>query len=108
MRQRRKSKSLQVALRDNLGNYPGGEIIVKGLNDIRHRHYRSIEALCVFIASPRLNNMGFSVNENFFRHPHLILYEKLKKIHFADAYSQYNALMKRVAKFCNHYEGARR
>ena len=94
MKQERKNKLLK---------FPGGEIITKGLRDIKHRKFKSIEALAVFTASPRLNELGFHINENYFVYPHLLLYDKLKKRYFNSAHNQYNALMSRVAKFCNHY-----
>ena len=83
--------------------FPGGEIIRKGLNDIRHHRYKSIEALAVFIASPRLNEMGFRVSENFFAEPHLLLYDRLTILDSGNAFSRYKSVMARVAKFCNHY-----
>lgn len=83
--------------------YPGGEIISKGLNDIRHKKYNSVEALAVFTASTRLNEFGFHIDENHFVYPHLLLYKKLQKKFSNSAHAQYNALMTRVAKFCSHY-----
>lgn len=91
-------------MRKQLDKFPGRTIISKGLSDIGHGNIRSIEALAIFTASPRLNGLGFRVSENVFSFPHLLLYEKLRKKHSNSAYAQYNALMRRVAKFCNHYE----
>ena len=90
-------------IKNNLLKYPGGEIISKGLRDIRHGKYNSIESLAVFMASPRLNEFGFHIDENHFIYPHLLLYKKLQKKYANSAHEQYNAVMKRVAKFCNHY-----
>ncbi|MEO8149736.1 MAG: hypothetical protein ABI723_19005 [Bacteroidia bacterium] len=101
----RKNKSQEINPFDSLDKFPGGTIVSKGLRDISTGNFRSIEALSVFTASPRLNWLGFSLNENFFPFPHLLLYEKLKKKYSENGYAQYNALMSRVAKFCNHYEG---
>lgn len=89
--------------KNNLLKFPGGEIISKGLKDIRHRKFDSIESLAVFTASPRLNEFGFHIDENHFNYPHLLLYKKLQKKYDDSAHEQYNALMARVAKFCNHY-----
>lgn len=102
----RKNCCILLMIRRNknkLLKYPGGEIISKGLNDIRHKKYDSIEALAVFTASPRLNDFGFRIDEDFFVYPHLLLYKKLQKKFSDNAHSQYNAVMSRVAKFCNHY-----
>ena len=90
--------------KNKLLKYPGGEIIRKGLSDIRNKKYDSVEALAVFTASPRLNDFGFRINENIFVYPHLILYKKLQFFFSDDAHAQYNNMMMRVAKFCNHYQ----
>ena len=89
--------------RDALKKYPGGEIIVKGLRDINQGRFKSIEALAVLTASPRLNELGFHIDEFVFAEPHLLLYAHLQKKYSDSAHEQYNALMLRVAKFCNHY-----
>jgi len=86
-----------------LEKYPGGEIIAKGLEDINHGRIKTIEALAVFTASPRLNELGFHIDEFIFQYPHLLLYKNLQKKYSDSAHEQYNALMSRVAKFCNHY-----
>ena len=100
MKERKNKPALTTG---RLAKYPGGEIVIKGLNDIRRGRFKSIEALALFTASPRLNDLGFHINEDYFVYPHLLLYEKLKKKYFNSAHNQYNALMSRVAKFCNHY-----
>ena len=88
---------------NKLLRYPGGEIISKGIDDIKHHKYKSVEALIVFMASPRLNSLGFKVDEKRFQFPHLLLYKLLQKKYADSAYSQYRALVYRTEKFCNHY-----
>ena len=90
--------------KNNLLRFPGGEIINKGLNDILHHKNKTIEALVVFTASPRLNDLGFHIKVDTFAYPHLMLYAKLKKEFKDSAYSQYRAIMNRTAKFCNYYK----
>lgn len=90
--------------KNSLLKFPGGEIIVKGLTDILHQKNKTIEALIVYMASPRLNDLGFHIDSNTFAYPHLLLYEKLRKKFNDSAYSQYRALLNRTAKFCNHYK----
>lgn len=101
----KKKKTLKrVFSKKNLLKYPGGDIISKGLNDIRNKKLNTVEALAVFTASPRLKWMGFRINANKIVDPHLKLYKKLQEKYGNDAHLQYNAVMNRVAKFCNHYD----
>lgn len=88
----------------DLKKYPGGTIILAGLKDIRKNKLTTIEALALFTSSPRLNGFGFKIDENIYQYPHLLLYEELKKKYFTEAYNQYNSLMRRISKFCNHFE----
>ena len=88
---------------DELKKYPGGEIIVAGLNDINRGIYDSTEALALFIASPRLNEAGFGINENTVVNPNLLLYKLMCNKYGNEAHYQYNSFMARVAKFCNHF-----
>ena len=89
--------------KSELKKKPGGEIVEKGLIDISSGIFKSIEALALLIAAPRLNEFGFNINEKKFKNPNILLYEKLGKKYGNDAHFQYNALMARVNKFCNSY-----
>ena len=84
-------------------NIPGEELIYKGLSDISKGKFRSVEALLVFLASPRLNELGFSIPPFSFE-PNLVLYEILSLKFDNEAHLQYNALQTRVNKFCSLYK----
>lgn len=99
----KKKNAKRTFRRKDLLKYPGGEIISKGLHDIRHKRFRTIEALAVLTAFPRLKWLGFRIGKKEKVESHLVLYKKLQTKYGNDAHAQYNAVMKRVAKFCNHY-----
>ncbi len=88
---------------ENLKIYPGGEIIEKGIKDLSKGIFKSIEALAVLIASPRLIDLGFKIQKCKIKNPNLLLYKKLGIKYGNDAHFQFNAIMARVNKFCNSY-----
>src|SRR5438128_2419851 len=101
----KRNKSIyKYPIKKRLLEFPGGEIIVKGLTDVHSRKYRSIEALSLFTAAPRLNELGLYFRvpaSKEFHEPHLMLYHLLQRKYHDRAFEQYNSLMKRLAKFCN-------
>lgn len=94
---------MKIRIKPDLRKYPGGEIVEKGLKDLSRGIFKSIEALALLIASPRLNELGFKIQENKFKHPNLMLYKKLGAKYGNEAHFQYNAIMARVNKFCNSF-----
>ncbi len=46
---------------DDLSQYPGGDLVVKGLADL-DQHRISEDALLVLLAAPRLRGLGFHVD----------------------------------------------
>lgn len=94
---------MKILRKNELKRYPGGEIVEKGLSDISKGVFKSIEALAVFIALPRLNDLGFSIKRKGIENPNLVLYEKLCSAYGEDAHYRYNAIMSRINKFCNNF-----
>lgn len=84
-------------------NLPGWELVSAGLRDISRGEYDTISALLVFMASPRLRLFGFNIPDYSVNIPtekvNQRLYQLLEK-NTSDAYSQYNALRRRLASFC--------
>ena len=87
----------------DIKKFPGGEIVEKGLKDLARGICKSIEALAVLIAAPRLKDFGFEIQDTKIKNPNLLLYKKLGAKYGNDAHFQYNAIMSRVNKFCNSY-----
>ena len=94
--------------KDNLfQNLPGWELVSAGIRDISQGKYNTVSALLVFMASPRLRFLGFNIPN----YPADIsaekvnqrLYQLLEK-NTSDAYSQYNALRRRLVSFCKAME----
>lgn len=86
---------------------PGWEIVSQGLRDISQGKNDTVEALLVFMASPRLNSLGFEIPdcpwENSPERIHQKLYQLLQKS-APDPYSQFNALQRRLISFCASLE----
>lgn len=88
-------------------NLPGWELVGSGLKDIALGKYDTVNALLVFMASPRLRFFGFNIPNYPVNIPtekiNQQLYQLLEK-NTSDAYSQYNALRRRVVSFCSAME----
>jgi len=88
----------------DLSIYPGGDLVAKGLKDVS-AHRMSDEALLVLIAQPRLEDLGFKIEDPFrldrpYEHA---LYEALEDREMRGAHLAYNALIGRIVSFANAY-----
>jgi hypothetical protein len=88
---------------------PGAELVVKGLRDLGEEHY-SVEAMLVLVAGPRLRRLGLAVPPcasvpRPYEHQ---LYALLEQTRGRDAYSRYNALIRRIVSFARALERERR
>jgi len=95
-------------LSTRFADLPGAELVVKGLQDLTN-HAVSAEALLVLVASPRLRDLGIDVPPSTsvarpFEHR---LYELLEDTHGLDAFSRYNALLRRIVSFSRALESDR-
>jgi len=72
---------------------PGGEILTEGLRDL-DRGIRSVPALLVLIASPRLARSGIVMPEHE-------LYDLLVAAHGPEAYRMYRSLLRRLVNLEN-------
>lgn len=87
----------------DLSALPGAEIVEQGLADLRAGR-RSIEALVVAPAAPRLRALGLEVRADDIVEPELALYRKLCDEDPDTAYSRYNSLRRRLASFVHALE----
>ena len=82
-----------------LDQLPGGDLIEAGLRDLA-AGIESPPSLLVEIAYPRLRSLGISIpDESFQEEAELTLYRLLRIENPADAYAQYNALIRRLISF---------
>jgi hypothetical protein len=96
-----KAGELEVAFAD----LPGAELVVKGLRDLAAER-ASAEALLLLVAGPRLRALGIDVPPctaapRPYEHR---LYELLERDYGADAFSRYNALIRRMTSFARALE----
>ncbi len=89
---------------NELLEYPGGDIIVKGIADLE-RGEKTKEALLVMIAGRNLERLGIKITplpdvEPYYEHR---LYEMLEEEDRASAHGAYNALIGRIVSFDNAY-----
>lgn len=94
--------------RDSLLQYPGGDLVERGLADLEQQTV-SEEALLVSVAAPRLRHLGFEVPELAgvelpYEHA---LYAALKSRSPRSAYGDYNALIGRIVSFAQSYTSDR-
>ncbi len=83
-----------------LNELPGSELILPGLEDLRHGNNQTIGALLIAIASRRLAAAGLEIpTQPLSAEPELTLYAHLKDDR-EDAYAYYNALLKSLNSFC--------
>jgi hypothetical protein len=80
-----------------LHHLPGGDLVAKGLEDLRDAR-DSNEALLVSIAAPRLRDHGLAVPETL-GDPEHRLYQRLAREDPDSAHSRYNALLRRLTSF---------
>ena len=87
-----------------LSAYPGGDLVAKGLEDLKEDRL-SEEALLVLIASPRLARLGFHIAaraEGPKSYEHL-LYEAIELRNSHGAHATYNGLIGRIVSFVQTY-----
>jgi hypothetical protein len=87
-----------------LNELPGSELILPGLEDLRHGKNTTIGALLIAIASIRLAEAGLEIpDQPLASEPELTLYAKLQTER-EDAYAYYNALLRSLNSFCSALE----
>jgi hypothetical protein len=88
-----------------LNELPGSELILPGLEDLRHGRNNTIGSLLIAIASTRLTEAGLDIPQPdlMLSEPELALYEHLENER-DDAYSYYNALLDSLNSFCTALE----
>jgi hypothetical protein len=87
-----------------LNELPGSELILPGLEDLRHGDNQTIGALLIAIASIRLAAAGLEIpNQPLSVEPELALYAHLQNDR-EDAYAYYNALLNSLNSFCTALE----
>jgi hypothetical protein len=83
---------------------PGSEILREGLRDLR-AGVASVHALLVQIARPRLERLGIELPGGVSDvDVELTLYRRLREEAAEDAYGQYNAWLRRLARLCRALE----
>ena len=84
---------------------PGGEILTKGLKDLQNGA-RSIEALLVLVAAPRLTHSGIQVPQTSpsSELPEHELFRRLSAEHGPEAYRHYRSLLRRLVSLENGLE----
>jgi hypothetical protein len=87
---------------EDLGRFPGGDLVALGLTDLSNRVY-SEEALLVLVAGPRLRGLGFEVpNAPDVPLPYEhALFAKIEDRNPTGAHAAYNALIGRIVSFAN-------
>lgn len=93
-------------MRDVPEDFPGHELVSKGLSDLADGR-ESEEALLVAMAAPRLRTLGFDVPEWGGEQASHRLYELLSAT-YRDGYSRYKALIARMVSFAHAAEHASR
>jgi len=86
-----------VGVQAALASFPGGDLVEKGIRDLRHAQ-ESPEALLVSLGRPRLEALGLPVPAPFDA-PEIRLYELLARDEPDAAHGRYNALVRRLVSF---------
>jgi hypothetical protein len=84
---------------------PGGEILRNGLRDLREG-LRSVDALLVLVAAPRIARCGVQIPPMALTGelPEHALYRRLSVEHGAEAYRHYRSLLQRLVSLENALE----
>ncbi|HMJ16413.1 MAG TPA: hypothetical protein VK524_33595 [Polyangiaceae bacterium] len=85
---------------DDFSALPGGELVERGLAELR-RGLQTSHALLVAIAAPNLRRLGFALPgpDELPDTPELSLYRLLRRERPKTAYVEYNALIRRLVSF---------
>jgi hypothetical protein len=81
----------------DLSALPGGDLVMRGIQDLAAGTNDSVEALLVQIARPRLVAAGLAVPGPARNEAELALYRRLTADGADDPYSTYNSLLRRLA-----------
>jgi hypothetical protein len=81
-----------------MASLPGNDLIVTGLEDLRHQR-QTVEALLVAIGAPKLRSLGMELPDNLPTTPEHRLYDLLSETEPDSAHSRYNALIRRLVSF---------
>lgn len=85
--------------REQMQDLPGGDLVAKGLEDLR-RGETTVETLLVLVGAPRLRALGSHLpGPRTVEHPEHELYFRLAETKGDAAHSQYNALIRRLVSF---------
>ena len=89
-------------------NLPGADLVAAGIAALRRRDF-NVEALLVAVGAPRLRRAGLDLPPAAAepQAPELALYAALRSGD-GDAYSRYNALIRRLVSFERALEAAKR
>jgi hypothetical protein len=88
----------------NLEELPGAEFILPGIDDLYNGKTNTVGALLIAIAARRLTKAGLDFpKERLVKEPELALYALLQEER-SNAYSYYNALLRRLTSFCHALE----
>lgn len=98
------SKTLDI---EKIKNYPGAELIIKGLSDIQNKQV-TVEACLVLMLTPQFEFLNYKTFENGYiaRPYNHRLYELLTEQDEQSAYSTYLALTKRLHSFSRCWESS--
>jgi hypothetical protein len=77
---------------------PGGEIVGRGIEDLR-LGVESAQALLVCMAASRLRGLGIAIPDRAIASPEERLYQLLAARHGAGAHSKYNSWRRRLSSF---------
>lgn len=84
-------------MRMQIGDFPGGDLILTGIEDLR-RGDETAAALLVSIGAPRLRRLGYALPVTT-PDPEQRLYALLARGDAASAHGRYNALVRRLVSF---------
>lgn len=89
-----------------LPEIPGADLVVKGIDDLRHGEL-TVEALLVAVGAPRLRGIGLKIPAipALSESPELALYAAICDSGADDAHSRYNALIRRLVSFERAMDG---
>jgi hypothetical protein len=90
-----------------LNGLPGAELIQQGMEELA-AGTESIPAMLVAIGAHRIKERLPELGTDSLPHrPERILYRLLRDEHPREAYSQYNAYLRRLSRFCRALESRR-
>ncbi len=85
---------------------PGGELVVQGLTDLS-QNKKTIAALLILVAKPRLLGIGIDVNSDLglLSFPEEALYHEIAILNPNDTHAKYNAYIREITSFTDSAEG---